>query len=513
ATAEEKARHPEIDEAVLTSALGQRSAALLRSAHEEAARIAQTAEEAANAQLREAQRHASEAEVGGESNAAERIAEAELAANSVRQQAREEATVLVETARLEAEAIGERARDQGRAMLEQAQEARRRVLADMAVRRRTVTDQIEQFRAARDQIAASMLDVRGGVDRIVADLGLADGAARSAAAAAGHQGPRTDDMRSLVGEAERAAAEMGIATGEAPTAASVVDPPTPAAGLRVQDVAVAVPVAAPPTESPSVEPGPPEAEPAVPSVLSVPSVPSVPVEAAAVDETVVPGIAGEEVGAEISIEEAELADVDGLFARIRAGTTHDDAGQSGAAPAVPEASAESEPEQPGPAEPAPVEAQGVEDAGEAEDDDEDEADEEELGGLPPDPEAVEALAQRAEILDPIVTSMARRLKRALQDDQNRLLDRLRQGTGEWRDDLLVDEQIQRDLYRKASNTQLRDAVGAGISFARSRTSAKGQAPAPDPAAVDALSDGLAESVVTLLRRRLEGGDVPDAAER
>ena len=45
---------------------------------------------------------------------------------------------------------------EGRDMLEQAQEARRRVLADMAQRRQALHIQIEQFRAARDQLAATV---------------------------------------------------------------------------------------------------------------------------------------------------------------------------------------------------------------------------------------------------------------------------------------------------------------------------------------------------------------------
>ncbi len=137
--AEERARHPVIDEGVLTSALGQRSAAVLRNAHEEAARITLASEEAAAGVVREAQQHATEIQVRAEAQAAERIAEAELEANALRQQARDESAAMLDAARAEGESLVERAREHGRAMLDQAQDARRRVLADMAHRRRLMT--------------------------------------------------------------------------------------------------------------------------------------------------------------------------------------------------------------------------------------------------------------------------------------------------------------------------------------------------------------------------------------
>ena len=76
-------------------------------------------------------------------------------------------------------------------------------------------------------------------------------------------------------------------------------------------------------------------------------------------------------------------------------------------------------------------------------------------------EVVAALAKRAEILDPITTSLARRLKRALQDDQNRLLDRLRKGTGEWHDDLLVDEESRPRALPQGGGHHLQPCGGGG----------------------------------------------------
>jgi hypothetical protein len=80
----------------------------------------------------------------------------------------------VESERIFAEAMADgeaviaRAKDEGRALLEQVQEARRRVLADLASRRRALGIQIEQLRAARDEMAASVHGVRDRVDGILA---------------------------------------------------------------------------------------------------------------------------------------------------------------------------------------------------------------------------------------------------------------------------------------------------------------------------------------------------------
>ena len=85
------------------------------------------------------------------------------------------------------EAIIARAKDEGRALLEQVQEARRRVLADLASRRRGLGIQIEQLRAARDEMAASVHGVRDRVDGILAHLDRTDEEARAAAQAVGDQ--------------------------------------------------------------------------------------------------------------------------------------------------------------------------------------------------------------------------------------------------------------------------------------------------------------------------------------
>ena len=91
------------------------------------------------------------------------------------------------------------------------------------------------------------------------------------------------------------------------------------------------------------------------------------------------------------------------------------------------------------------------------------------------------------------------------------------GSGAWSADVLASEDDQRALYADAAAASLREAMAAGIAFARAeRGDRRGRAPSPDAKAVVSMADRLAGTVVALLRRRLEDGeDGPDGggAER
>ena len=615
--AEERALHPVIDESVLTSSLGQRSAAVLRGAHEEAARILSQAEETAAAMVRDAQQQSTDIQVNAESSAAERIAEAELEANSLRHQAREEASAVLETARVEGEAVVDRAREHGRAMLDQAQEARRRVLADLAHRRRLVTEQIELFRAARDEIAGSVVGVRRSLDRIVEDLSHAEDSARaSAAGAARPHGPDVPESV-LVDEGERTIAELGELSeeqrfppsreeqkgrgeqrrqeegrpehGERPAALHgdlagsdpektsshpgalapeaprygaprVENRPADARGpadereramreldshaatklLRFDDIATVVaepahvasgrvsasssaqePVphpadlTAPPADEAAADPlvRDRRSEPAEagPGTVSRPAA-MAPIELAS-PAPALSSLAPEEgVGG---------ADVDGLFARLRArhaaDRPQDHEAKDGTGPSSLIVASD------------PVAAEDAdEDAGRARkavvDDEREAVAEDAREAVAEGEEGTEArghgsvdsamFARRAEALDPVAATLARRLKRALQDDQNGLLDRLRKGTGEWSSELLLDEVSQQAFYVKAATASLRDAIALGAAFARSVAGGRQpKAASPDEAAVHDVTAQLASTIVTLLRRRLDAGEISDAAER
>ncbi|HUA96318.1 MAG TPA: DivIVA domain-containing protein [Acidimicrobiales bacterium] len=482
AAAEDRSLHPVIDEATLTTALGQQSAQVLRDAHEESARITREAEEAAAELVREAQGHAAELQVQAEAAIAERMAQADLATGSVQHQAQLEAERILQAAGVEGEAVVARAREQGTAMVEQAQEARRRVLADMAQRRHAMTVQIEQFRAARDELAASVQGVRQAVDRIVDDLDRADDSARAAAADVARRQPARPSDDEVAAEVERVTAELdangdlrvaaegGGGDGGALDSAAVVET---AVVVAVDEGVVAV-------EEIDVEVQQPEPEGAPTPQLDEGAVgPATdPFGAAVVSGS------GEQT-AEVP-EEASADAVEGLFARLRASRPHADA------PGPPvETSAEPEPRE-------AVATAADEDA------DTKTADQE--------PETPDDAARRraGELLEPVVALLARRVKRALQDDQNALLDRLRSSSDTWSDKILAAEDEQRARYVEAATPPLREAAVAGITMARELRSARGRVPSPDDRAVTEAADGLAGTVVTLLRRQLTDEENRDA---
>ena len=114
--------------------------------------------------------------------------------------------------------------------------------------------------------------------------------------------------------------------------------------------------------------------------------------------------------------------------------------------------------------------------------------------------------RRDDLVTPIVTGMARRLKRALQDNQNDLLDRLRAKGTTW----------------SAACCPTRPSRSTRSPRPPCRCWRRPPTPAPPSSAADgprpsadvliAIAHELAESVVGPLRRRLAGGDGLDAAE-
>lgn len=104
------------------------------------------------------------------------------------------------------------------------------------------------------------------------------------------------------------------------------------------------------------------------------------------------------------------------------------------------------------------------------------------------------LTQRDELLTPIVSTLVRRLKRALQDDQNDILDKVRAGGG-WSPEILSPTDEHERRYVAAAAEHLKDAARSGASFAGGK---------PDDAPpVDAVAGELAAAIVAPLRRRLD----------
>jgi DivIVA domain-containing protein len=464
AEADERAAHPVIDEATLTASLGQHSAQLLRHAHDEAARIVAQAQESSSTLLREAQSQVNEIQAQAEGHTAERVAEAELMVATAEQEARVEATRIHADAMAEADEMIARAKDEGRALLEQVQAARKRVLADMSTRRRALSIQIEQLRAARDEMAASIHGVRDSVDGILTDLQRSDEDARSAATAAGDGArlrgiddePLSDDLTGgpvaagpFDGRTEEAAP-----SGAAPRPGTVAEGP-PAGGPAT---------GGPTTEDPTTEETPP----------------------------VPPGVLSEEDSRDAA-PVGDAPSVDELFARIRAGTgTEVPAVVPEPAPSTPAA-----PAAPAAAPPAPAKGQP----------------EATTQVVAPESEAVEVsddpdqalIGRRNELISPITVQLSRHIKRALGDDQNRLLDVLRVAPTTEGEALLGPEDAHLATFTAAAAGHLAEAFTAGTKFAGGKA-AKG----PTEAAAEKSATGLARSVVTMVRRRIEDGT--DAGE-
>ena len=117
------------------------------------------------------------------------------------------------------------------------------------------------------------------------------------------------------------------------------------------------------------------------------------------------------------------------------------------------------------------------------------------GGGDDGPPAHPRLAQRDELLDPLVATLVRRLKRALQDDQNDILDRVRAGGG-WGPEILPPAGEHEQRYLAAAAEHLENAARSGATFAGGK---------PDDApAVDVVARDLATAIVGPLRRRLDG---------
>ncbi len=456
--AEERARHPVLDEGTLTSALGQQSAQVLRQAHESAAKIVLEAEQQAATLLREATQQVTETKVSAEAASAERIAEAELQAANLRQHAEHEAHQVLVQARHDGEGVVAKARERGREMIEEAQSARKRVVADLAQRRRAFQLQIEQLRAARDELAAAVVAVRDKADRMAADLQAADAEARQAAV----------EVKERV-EAEGTGAPEPAGGGERGADASEAAP----YDADEHHVAVATPEPPPGAEERA---GATEAGALAPE-------PTRPAHAAGPDPAPEPG--AEATG---SVDNRSLEE---LFARIRRSQRKAPrpSGESTPSPHVAEASV-----------PAAVEGSEAIDGDGA------------FGG------EHEALSRRDEALGPVTSRLSRAIKRVLQDDQNRLLDALRGRSGRWSEDLLATEAEHRAPFAEAALDPLRRAAEEGRAY----VAPNGDGPPPAPLGEDqlaAMAEELAATVVTLLRRRLPGGEegpppaeVDDAAE-
>jgi len=451
AEAEYRAEHPVLDEATLTAAVGSETARVLHSAHEAAGEMVAKSEAEANRLLAEAREEIEQSRAQTEARLAEQSAAIEATATELRERTEQHAAATGEKAQREAAALLEQAREQCRAMVDEAQGLRARVLADLSKRRKVLHAQIEQLRAGRERLAETVDDVRRSVNEIATDLFAAEDNARQAAEAAGREALERTEPDTPEELAVHLLADEQAAAGAVSIDIPLDEPDPGDEGL--------------PTRALEVE-GAPES-PAAPE------------------------------------------EVDALFAKLRAAAEQAPEPEPAAEPApepVPE-SRTAHPSAEGSAEAsndagAPEEVttpKGAENGADVSDDDEDQ-------DGPPE-ERHPLAVRRDELIGPIVTTLARRLKRTLQDGQNELLDSLRSNGSQWSSDLLPDETEHLDSVATAAMPALEQSAAAGVSF----TGLKG-ASGPKTDVLLEIAHQLAQSVVGPLRRRLAGGDGLEGAE-
>jgi DivIVA domain-containing protein len=426
--AEERAAHPELDEATLAGALGEETARILRSAQEASADIRAKAEETALRDREEAHQYAVSLRQQADSLLNERTAEAERAAQAIQSTATEEAERISARARDEVESILAEAKRQGEELIDEAEHNRERVMADLHRRRLVAATQVEQLRAGRERLLDAYRTVRRTLEEVTDDLQRADAEARAAAEAAGRRPPPEMPAETLGVPMEvlPEAVPLEVDEGEGGEGAEPSQPAAP--------------------EVPPAAEAAPEAE--------VPAEPVVVAESGEPDEGV-------------RVRPA----MEGVFAKLRA--------QRSKEPEVAEA-----PPASAAAEAAPAESPVAEAAPEAPVSDADEA----------------GLQQREAALQPIEAALARRLKRALQDEQNEILDRLRAQKGKLTAAaVLPTPPAHAERYVTVSRELLEKAAAAGAASVPPEVAVK----KPDAAGLDDVGQDLAATIVDPLRRRLE----------
>ncbi len=416
-----RAANPTLDEATLASALGAQSAAILRSAHEEAGRVTAEAQERSAQLFTESQHRAATHLIEAQERAASTLTEAEHTAAQIDEEARLAAERLIESAKVNGDAMVERGREQGRAIVEQANEARRNILNDLAVKRKALHIQIDQLRAARDAMNTFVVSVREQIDGLLDNINGSDEAARHAALEALRLRPPVTEPTEeelLAGTPLRHVPEAQLQTLPASSAVNHLEP-----------------------------------------------VPAPPAAAAPVAKSSRADLRDTETFVEEDVAGTDV--VNEIFARLRKATLEE---RGATAPAPKKAPA-----------PAKVET-------------------------PLD----ELFARRDIAISESLTVLTRKVKRALQDDQNVTLERLRDVKGPITDEL-EDELEQRRRYAESAVDALADATAAGTQFALDEAGASSDA-SPRAGINDCAAD-LAVTIVLALRKRILADGNGDASER
>lgn len=455
---ETRLRTPQpLDEQELLDALGEETTRLLRSAREAAADIRTKSEERASRLVHDAHEEAQRVRQEADDVLGVRTHEAETVAQGLLEEAEQRASDLMRVAderSAEVRAAAERfadelrvrverdatvelegSRDRGLALVEEATQLRQRIIDDLARRRELLSGQLEELRAGRDRL----LDAYRVVKRtfLEATEALAQVEAK-ATAGRPVTGPDPVDLADALAAETEAARAAGI--GRAAEAAGE--------GETVAEVAAAE-TAPIPDEAPS--------EPEAPGVGAD--------GGATADEASAPN----------------LADVDDLFARLRAGAqieaeaaASDEAAETPPEPATAAAGASPAADTAGTGAPAVV----IDVAAEAAAD-----------------ESPAWLARRDEAVAPLRASLVRQVKLAIGNEQNEVLDKVRRHKGRpTAADVLPEVDAQAEAWSAVMAAATSDAYRAARALDGAEAGADG---VPED-----LVGALARAMVEPLRDRL-----------
>ena len=468
----QSADHDPIDPSNLTKLLGEETTRVLDAAQSAAAEIRAKAEENVARLLHEAREESVRLREDAETLVTRRTQEAEQATAQIREYAETQRA----NAEAEAAAIIEASKQQGREMVQEAKEVRQRMLDDLANRRQALRQQIEQLQAGRDRLSAAYDIVRETLAVATEELHVALPEGRLSAEVA--------SLQSVDPELE--------ATITPIVAAEELDDPTIDVFPASQARNVEMPADAR-RSAPKLTVVPPVEEPVVEALVEVAAVvadaPESPTETPVSQEDSREGRHSSSVRV-VRTSSGKAADV---FARLRQEGEDEVATGNDVADAITEAQPE-------------IIQEVVEFVAP-------EAAEVVASDVSADADQV-FIAARDAAVSSIESSLARRIKRELSDEQNELLSTLRSVKGNLTAiAFLPTPESQLERYEDIALPALADATEAGAAIApvKGRSSAR--------ASVGDLAADLASAIVGPLRDRLEravsesAGDRDDLAQR
>lgn len=249
-------RFEDIDEQRLVELLGEETARILAAGRVASADIRRKAEEAAERLVAEANEEAHRLRSDNDAAMLRRRAEVEVELDALKAEAaaeldrrRAEGAELVNEIRRSAQAEADE-------LVDEAQVVRRRLLGDLARRRRAAREQLERLNAARERLLAAYDVVRRTVDEATSELTVALPEAKLAGDSASRRvneepEPTVDDLEGMVTMARIA----GLIEP------STLDPDVPEAEATEAEAPPAVAASSQPAPSPEPAPAPePEAE-------------------------------------------------------------------------------------------------------------------------------------------------------------------------------------------------------------------------------------------------------------